>query len=86
LAAFAQGQGIRSIAVTIASEYGIPRKDVERDVLALAYKLAQRGLLKIVRAPSPRSVCVPPRHAPGGRSSLAKRSSTLAVMREMLLS
>jgi hypothetical protein len=82
----AQGHGMRSIAVTIAGEYGVPRKDVERDVLALAYKLAQRGLLKIVHAPSPRSVHAPPRHAPGGRSSLAKRSSTLAVMREMLLS
>jgi hypothetical protein len=49
---FAQGRGIRSASDTIAREYRAPRRDVEQDVLALAAQLAQRDLIKIVRASS----------------------------------
>jgi len=48
----AEGHSMRSISVTIAREYGAPRREVERDVLALAYRLAQRDLIKVVRAPT----------------------------------
>jgi hypothetical protein len=44
----AQGHGIRSISDAIAREYNAPRRDVEHDVLALAYQLAQRDLVKVV--------------------------------------
>ena len=49
---FAQGRGIRSASDTIAREYRAPRRDVERDVLALAAQLAQRDLIKVVRPSS----------------------------------
>ncbi len=39
---------MRSISDTIAREYNVPRRDVEHDVLALAYQLAQRDLVKLV--------------------------------------
>jgi formylglycine-generating enzyme required for sulfatase activity len=44
----AQGHGIRSISDTIAREYNALRPDVERDVMALAYQLAQRDLVRVV--------------------------------------
>ena len=47
---FAHGRGIRSASDTIAREYRAPRREVERDVLALAAQLAQRDLIKVVRA------------------------------------
>lgn len=47
---FAEGLAMRSVADTIARENGAPRRDVERDVLALARQLAQRDLIKVVRA------------------------------------
>jgi hypothetical protein len=46
----AQGRSLHSISATIAREYGAPRRDIERDVLALVCLLAQRDLVKIVRA------------------------------------
>ncbi len=49
----AQGLGMRSISDTIACEYAAPRREVERDVLTLAHQLAQRDLIKVVRAASP---------------------------------
>jgi coenzyme PQQ synthesis protein D (PqqD)/2-oxoglutarate-Fe(II)-dependent oxygenase superfamily protein len=49
----AQGHSMRSISVVIAREYGAPRRDVERDVIALAGELAQRDLVKVVRTVSP---------------------------------
>jgi Coenzyme PQQ synthesis protein D (PqqD)/2OG-Fe(II) oxygenase superfamily len=52
----AQGRGLHSISAAIAREYGARRRDVERDVLALVCKLAQRDLVKIVRATGPRRV------------------------------
>jgi hypothetical protein len=44
----AQGHALRSISSTIAHEYNAPRVEVEHDVLALAYQLAQRDLVKVV--------------------------------------
>jgi hypothetical protein len=44
----AQGHAMRSISDTIASEYNAPRRDVEHDVLTLAYQLAQRDLVEVV--------------------------------------
>jgi hypothetical protein len=52
----AQSHGMRTIAGTIAREYGVPRREVEHDVLALAYQLAQRDLIKVVRNTAPRRV------------------------------
>jgi coenzyme PQQ synthesis protein D (PqqD)/2-oxoglutarate-Fe(II)-dependent oxygenase superfamily protein len=46
----AQGHSMRSLSAIIAREYGAPRRDVERDVLALACRLAERDLIKIVNA------------------------------------
>jgi hypothetical protein len=43
-----QGRAIRSIATAIADEYAAPLREVESDVLGLAYQLAQRDLIKIV--------------------------------------
>src|ERR1700678_3021390 len=40
------GCAIRSVSTAIADEYAAPRREVERDVLALAYQLAQRDLIK----------------------------------------
>ena len=48
----AHGHSMRSLSAIIAREYGAPRRDVERDVLALAQRLAERNLIKIVHAAS----------------------------------
>jgi hypothetical protein len=48
----AQGHAMHSVSATIASEYGAPRRDVERNVLALAHQLAQRDLVKVVHPPT----------------------------------
>jgi hypothetical protein len=45
----AEGHEMRSISATIANEYAAPRRNVERDILELAHKLAQRDLVKVVR-------------------------------------
>ncbi len=50
----AQGRGLHSVSAAVAREYGAPRRNVERDVLALVCELAQRDLVKIVRAAGPR--------------------------------
>ncbi len=52
----AQGHAMRSISAARAREYEAPRREVERDVLALAYQLAQRDLVKVVRATNSRRV------------------------------
>jgi hypothetical protein len=44
-----QGGALRSVSDTIADEFAAPRREVERDVLELAYQLAQRGLVRFVR-------------------------------------
>jgi hypothetical protein len=44
----AQGHSMRSLSAIIASEYRASQRGVERDVLALAHRLAERGLIKIV--------------------------------------
>ncbi len=46
----AQGLGLHSISETVAREYSVPRRYVERDVLVLSSELAQRQLIKIFRA------------------------------------
>jgi hypothetical protein len=46
----AEGHSLRSLSTIVAAEHGASRRDVERDVLALAHKLAQRNLIKIVHA------------------------------------
>jgi hypothetical protein len=46
----AEGRAMRSIADTVARDYGVARREVERDVLALAQQLAQRDLIKVVPA------------------------------------
>ena len=50
----AQGHTMRSLSAIIAREYRISRRDVERDILALAHRLAERNLIKIVHAASRR--------------------------------
>lgn len=44
-----EGREIRSVSATVADEYSAPRHEIERDVLALVYELAQRDLIKVVR-------------------------------------
>jgi hypothetical protein len=46
----AQGHSLRSISDNIAAEYGALRLKVERDVLSLAYELAQRELIRVLPA------------------------------------
>ncbi|MGH7924990.1 MAG: PqqD family peptide modification chaperone [Candidatus Binatus sp.] len=46
----AEGREIRSVSAKVARESGAQRRAVEHDVLALAHQLAQRDLVKIVRA------------------------------------
>jgi hypothetical protein len=48
----AQGHSMRSTSLVIAREYGAARREVERDVMALAGELAQRDLVKVVRTAS----------------------------------
>jgi Coenzyme PQQ synthesis protein D (PqqD)/2OG-Fe(II) oxygenase superfamily len=48
----AQGHSMRSLSAIIAREYGASQRGVERDVLAMAHRLAQRDLIKIVHAAS----------------------------------
>jgi hypothetical protein len=45
----AEGQTIRTVSIAVAREYAVPRRVVERDVLALAHELAARGLIEVVR-------------------------------------
>jgi hypothetical protein len=47
-----QGVELCSISDTLAREYGAPRRNIERDVLALSRELAQRHLIKVVRTSS----------------------------------
>lgn len=46
-----QGHTMRSISASVAREHGAPRRAVERDLLALAYQLAQRDLVEIRSCP-----------------------------------
>jgi hypothetical protein len=46
----AQGHSMRSLSAIIAGEYGASPRGVERDVLAMARRLAERDLIKIVHA------------------------------------
>ena len=46
----AQGHSMRSLSAIIAREYRASQRNVERDVLALASRLAERDLIKIVHA------------------------------------
>jgi len=52
----AEGHPMRSISSTIAREYGAPRREVERDVMALANQLAQRDLIKFIHNATRRRV------------------------------
>ncbi len=51
-----QGHAMRSISIAIAHEFAAPRREVERDVLALAHQLTQRNLIKLIHAAGPRQM------------------------------